>query len=147
MGSKVEIEEQPNPRDVATVRRGLDEYNLAFAGDYNRKALTVFLRGGNDEVIGGLLARTYWGYLNIDILWIAEEHRNEGHGKRLLNVAEEEAIRRGCRYSSLDTYTFQAVPFYQKNGYSVVGEFEDFPPGYNRYFMRKALLPGTPKAN
>ncbi|MEE9261166.1 MAG: GNAT family N-acetyltransferase, partial [Dehalococcoidia bacterium] len=65
MRSKVEIEEQPNPRDVATVRRGLDEYNLALAGDYNRKPLTVFLRGRNDEVIGGLLARTYWGYLYI----------------------------------------------------------------------------------
>ncbi len=133
------LEEQPNPEDVAIVRQGLYEYNLPYADDNNYKELTIFLRDETDAVIGGLLGATYWGYLNIEILWIKEDHRNQGHGQRLLNAAEKEAMKRGCRYAHLDTHSFQALSFYQNYGYKVAGELEDLPPGYSRYLLRKVL--------
>lgn len=139
MKHPLKIEEQPNPEDVATVRQGLYEYNLPYAGDSNYKELAIFLRDENEAVIGGLLGLTFWGYLDIHILWIKESHRNQGHGSALLNAAEKEAIKRGCRNAHLDTHTFQAVSFYQKHGYEVVGELEDLPPGYSRYLLRKVL--------
>ena len=135
----LKLEEQPDPEEVAVVRQGLDEYNLSFAGEYNYKELTVFLRDENDVVIGGLLSATYWGYLYIDVLWIRENHRSQGYGKRLLNAVEKEAIKRGCRYVHLDTHNFQALSFYQRNGYTIVGELEDLPTGYSRYLLRKVL--------
>ena len=134
------IEEQSNPEDVAIVRQGLYEYNLPYAGDDNYTELRIFLRDKNGAVLGGLLGTTYWGYLNIEVLWIKEDHRNQGYGQRLLSAAEEETIKRGCQYAHLDTHNFQALAFYQEHGYKVVGELEDLPPGYSRYLLKKVLL-------
>ena len=135
----LKLEEQPNPKDVAVVHQGLNAYNLPYAGEDNYKELTIFLRDETDAVIGGLLGATFWGYLRIETLWIKEDHRKQGHGERLLNTAEKEAIKRRCRYAYLHTHSFQALSFYQNHGYKVVGELEDLPPGYSRYVLRKVL--------
>jgi hypothetical protein len=39
----------------------------------------------------------------------------------------------------LDTMSFQALPFYQKQGYTVFGILEDLPEGHRRYYLRKDL--------
>ena len=135
----IRVEEGPEAEDVAVVREGLYQYNLPYAGDDGYQELAVFLRNETDSVLGGLLGCTYWGYLNIEVLWIQENQRNRGKGRELLDTAEEEAIRRGCRYAHLDTTSFQALSFYQKQGYTIVGELEDLLPGYSRYLLRKVL--------
>ena len=133
------IEENAEAKDVAIVREGLDQYNLPYAGDGDYQELVILLRDETNSVIGGLLGCTYWGYLNVQVLWVEEGHRNKGKGKELLNAAEQEAIRRGCQYATLDTHSFQALSFYQKLGYAIVGELEELPPGYSRYLLRKVL--------
>ena len=65
--------------------------------------------------------------------------QGQGTGRRILIAAEEEALRRGCRYAWLDTFSFQARGFYEKLGYSVFGTLEDYPAGHSRYFLRKTL--------
>jgi hypothetical protein len=37
----------------------------------------------------------------------------------------------------LDTFSFQARPFYEKLGYEVFGQLEDYPRGHSRYFLQK----------
>ena len=41
----------------------------------------------------------------------------------------------------LDTLSFQARPFYEKLGYRVYGQLEDFPAGsgHTRYYLTKTL--------
>jgi hypothetical protein len=48
-------------------------------------------------------------------------------------------VQRGCQYVWLDTYSFQARPFYEKLGYRVFGQLPDHPPGHTRFFMFKTL--------
>jgi iron complex outermembrane receptor protein len=47
--------------------------------------------------------------------------------------------KRGCHSAYLDTFSFQAKPFYERCGYEVFGVLEDFPKGHQRFFMRKSL--------
>ena len=82
----IEIEETPDDKDVTLVQEGLQQYNLHYADQDNYKALAVFLRDEANSVVGGLLGCTYWGYLNIQVLWVMEDHRNAGWGQTLLNV-------------------------------------------------------------
>jgi ribosomal protein S18 acetylase RimI-like enzyme len=101
--------------------------------------LDILIRNAAGEIVGGLIASTYWGWLEVNILWIAEGLRRLGHGRTLLQMAEAEARTRGCAYVMLTTYSFQARGFYEKEGYRVVGEMAGYPPGAVYYWMRKDL--------
>ena len=45
----------------------------------------------------------------------------------------------GCAHAYLDTFDFQARPFYERLGYTVFGLQDDYPPGHRRFFQRKVL--------
>ena len=99
------------------------------------------------QLIAGLCATTVWGWLHVKELWVTESARGTDIGSQLMDAAESEALRRGCRHALLDTFDFQARPFYEKLGYAVFGELADFPLGHRRYFMQKQLQPGLLNAN
>ena len=65
--------------------------------------------------------------------------RGKGYGRLLMERAERLAIERGYKNAYLSTHGFQARPLYEKLGYRVFGELEDFPPGHFKYYMRKQL--------
>jgi GNAT superfamily N-acetyltransferase len=102
--------------------------------------LDVFVYDGQDRLVGGLTARTYWGWLELEDFWLDGALRGCGYGRQLLSMVETEAIRRGCTKSWLRTYSFQAKGFYEKAGYRVVGTLEDYPPGEAFYWMQKDLM-------
>jgi hypothetical protein len=45
--------------------------------------------------------------------------------------------REGITHYHLETTRFQALPFYQKQGYAVFGQLPDRPPGHISYFQNK----------
>ena len=53
--------------------------------------------------------------------------------------AEAEAVRRGCTQIVLDTHNFQAPGFYTKLGYQISGAHQDYPRGYQVYYLEKKL--------
>jgi GNAT superfamily N-acetyltransferase len=133
------VEEHPEPADLQRVTEGLRAFNRAIAGEMHLAPFTVFLRDGAGEVVGGLIARLSWGWLYVDKFWIDERHRRRGHGRRMLDAAERFARERGCGTAHLDTFEFQALPFYERQGYVVWGVLEGYPPGYRQFFLRKPL--------
>jgi ribosomal protein S18 acetylase RimI-like enzyme len=118
---------------------GITDYNTQQAGDDEGKNLCFVLRSPDQEIAGGVIGATYWNWLYINLMWIKEEFRGRGFGHQLLTLAEQEARQRGAEYAYLDTFSFQAPGFYKKHGYEVFGELNNFPPGHQRYFLRKQL--------
>jgi ribosomal protein S18 acetylase RimI-like enzyme len=120
------------------IGRALRAYNLAAGGrpDYRTLALTIRDKG---RIVGGLVAETYWGWMYVNVLWVAEHHRGKGWGQSLLRKAEAEARKRGVRNIFLDSFTFQAPKFYAKLGYREFGRLKEFPAGSDRIWMTKAL--------
>jgi GNAT superfamily N-acetyltransferase len=80
-----------------------------------------------------------WNWLHVGLFWVAEALRGSGYGRRLLAAIEQVARERGCRYAHLDTFSYQARPFYETLGYEVFGQLDDYPPGHKRFFMKKVL--------
>jgi ribosomal protein S18 acetylase RimI-like enzyme len=101
--------------------------------------LDILIRNEAGEIAGGLISSTYWGWLEVNVLWIAEGLRRLGHGRTLLRLAEAEARTRDCVHVMLTTYSFQARGFYEGEGYRIVGEMAGYPPGAVYYWMRKEL--------
>src|SRR4051794_22284098 len=125
------IEDNASAEDVKAIWDGLAEYNRAFVRE-DYEVLRVFLRDGEGKLAGGILGETYWGWLHIDIFWLSEDARRKGMGTKLLAMAEEEGRRRGCQQAFLDTLSFQARPFYERNGYEHFATQHDYPVGHQR---------------
>jgi GNAT superfamily N-acetyltransferase len=130
----------PRPDEHLFIENELEVFNTPFVGPANYKPLNIFLRDENGTFMGGLIGATYLKWLYVNLLWLRQEIRQSGYGSRMLQMAEQEAIRRGCLGAHLDTWDFQAPDFYKKYGYSVFGQLEDFVPGHTRYFLRKTLV-------
>jgi GNAT superfamily N-acetyltransferase len=135
---RIEVTDVRNDQDDTLIASQLGAYNAAFAArDF--KVLRVFARDADGSIIGGLLADTYWQYLEVHKLWVSEAHRNAGHASRLMSAAESEARRRGCRHAFLGTFSFQALGFYLKLGYSEFGRLKAFCGEYERHYLHKRL--------
>ncbi len=137
------IESEPRTRDLAALDRGLDEHSLPITGSAGFRPLAVFLRDPSGRLVGGAAGRVNWNWLHVARLWVTSDLRRRGLGARLLRTLEAAAIERGCRQAHLETFSFQALPFYEAQGYEVFGVLEDYPPDHQRYFVRKKLEPGA----
>ena len=131
-------QDEASPEDIAFFQL-LNDYNTAHAGPSGNRQINLFLRDEAGQIRGGLKGRSAYRWMFVDWLAIDEEHRRQGLGSRLLHAAEDEARARECVGIYLDTYSFQALPFYQKHGYEVFGVLEDRPPGHSHYFLKKRL--------
>ena len=65
--------------------------------------------------------------------------RGQNIGSDILSQAEKTAKERGCKYSFLDTFSFQAPEFYRKHGYKEVFVLENYPVTGNRHYFTKTL--------
>jgi GNAT superfamily N-acetyltransferase len=136
---QITIEEQPSKEDVDRVAGGLNEFNEKIVGPDRYRPLHIFARDEQGRIAGGLLGGIWWRQLHIDILWLEESQRGQGLGQAILAAAEEEGRRLGCVQVHLDTMSWQAPGFYQKLGYRIFGELDNFPPGFRKYFLVKEL--------
>ena len=78
-------------------------------------------------------------WLHVRTLAVAAPVRWHGFAKELMKRAELYAVERGCTDAFLDTFSFQARPFYEILGYRVFGMLENIPAGHQHYFMTKRL--------
>jgi GNAT superfamily N-acetyltransferase len=105
------------------------------------KPLNVVALDAQGVVLGGLIAETQFAWLKVSIMAVAETQRPHGIGRRLLEMAEQEATSRGCRYAYVDTMDYQSPDFYRKLGYQVAGKLEDWDShGHMKYFFTKKLI-------
>lgn len=130
----------PTDKEINFVNHALEEFNNKAVGPDNHELLNIVEYDDNGNVIAGILGGTYWGWMHIDILWVDENHRRSGIGSRLLEAAEQEALRRGAHSVHVDTMSWQAPEFYKKHGYRIIGELNDIPSGNKKFHLVKGLI-------
>jgi GNAT superfamily N-acetyltransferase len=121
------------------VQTMVDNYCVASTGKAEWYPVAFFLRDENGEILGGLIGHIWAAWLHVKTLAIAAPVRGRGFGKELMKRAETYAVKRGCTDAYLDTFSFQARPFYEKLGYRIFGVLENHPVGHQHYFMTKKL--------
>ncbi len=91
--------------------------------------MVIFLRDPAGAIQGGLTGNMLGGWLHVRHLSITERLRYQGYGLILLRAAEEEAMAAGCRGAFLDTFSFQARPFYERTVTSALASCATIPRG------------------
>ncbi|HEY9067114.1 MAG TPA: GNAT family N-acetyltransferase [Burkholderiaceae bacterium] len=127
--------------EAAVVDAGLGAANEEAAPLRDVRLLAVFAREPAGAVVGGAVGRTWGLCCELRQLWVAESYRGQGVGSELLRAFERRAVERGCRQAYLDTFSFQARPFYEALGYKVVLEISGFDVGISKYTMIHNLIP------
>ncbi|MTK10181.1 MAG: GNAT family N-acetyltransferase [Hungatella sp.] len=134
-----EITDTINESDEKYIFDGLLEYNLERIEDKNPRDLAIYLPDETGRKIAGLIGSTHGNWLFVKYLWVSKELRGKQIGSEILKQAEETAKERGCKYSFLDTFSFQAPVFYKKHGYREVFTLENYPVTGKRYYFTKTL--------
>ena len=127
----------PQADEFAALRSGLNSFNEAITGQLPRERIASFIKDEDGCVRGGILGEIKWGWLHIEGLWVDDTLRHDGWGGRLLGAMEQYAQSKGISNYHLETTSFQALPFYQKQGYEVFAQLPDMPPGHISYFLKK----------
>lgn len=140
MSVHIEVKTDPCEDDRLAILEPLRRYNAEQAGDGLSEKIALLVRDDQTgEIIGGLHARVLYRWLFIELLVVPEQTRGQGTGSRLMQMAEELAIDKGCVGIWLDTFDFQAPDFYRRHGYTEFGQIDDYPPGHTRFFFQKRL--------
>lgn len=137
----IEIVQKITERDREELFKGLRSYNEKFIDTKNWASFGVYCRDDSGVMIGGLIASQKGLWLCIDYLWVSERARGQGLGSQLITSAEKKSILLGCKHAQVDTFSFQAMPFYIKNGYRLEMSLPDFPMiGMQRNYLTKLDL-------
>jgi GNAT superfamily N-acetyltransferase len=132
------VHDAPPGDDARVVDEGLGAANAAAAPVHDVRPLACFARGPGGKVVGGALGRTWGACCELQQIWVCPDCRHGGLGTRLVRAFESAAAARGCVTFYLETFSFQAVPFYRKLGYDATHEIRGFAPGIVKYTMMRS---------
>ncbi|MEQ2528427.1 GNAT family N-acetyltransferase [Bacillaceae bacterium CLA-AA-H227] len=115
----------------------LEHFPEDLRGRYEQ--VNLYIKGENDKIRGGILGEICWNWLEIHTFMIDEDIRKEGYGTKLLYEIEKIARERNCDFIKVDTLSFQALGFYEKNGYQVYGSIDNVGRDFTHYYLKKDL--------
>lgn len=140
---KVEISTDPKKSESDILSQGIIDFNKSEVPDLepNEAEVKFFVlaRNEDDTVVGGIRAICFWNTLHIELLWLSDECRGNGIGKEILESAEAFATQNGCAKAFVETTSWQAKPFYERNGYKLVATLQDRPKGHASHYLAKKL--------
>lgn len=136
---KFETDANPSRQDIQKLADGLNHHATESVGSRGFDSTAIWVKNNDGEIVGGVQALINWNWLHICLIWLDESLRKQGVGTELLNRIEALGRASGCTHAHLDTFSFQARGFYEKHGFRVFGNLEDYPPGHNRYYLYKSL--------
>lgn len=135
----LQVTDAPSEADRQAVLDGLLAFNgAALGGNYHHPLpLAVLWRDAAGPPAGGAIGRSWGGWVFVELLYLPAAWRGRGIGRQVMQGVEDIARQRGCLGVYLDTFSFQARPFYEKLGYSVFGRLEGMPFGHDRFWLAK----------
>jgi GNAT superfamily N-acetyltransferase len=113
-------------------------------GPWPARTLCLAIRDAAGAMAGGLWGSFRYDWLFIELICVPEDRRGQNLGSVLLAMAEAQARAWGAVGVWLDTFSFQARPFYERHGFAVFGEIADYPAPHRRFFLSKRLDPAGP---
>ena len=98
-----------------------------------------YLTDENEKLIAGANAVVTHSWLHVEELLVDGKYRGQHLGSQILSAVEDYVKTQNLVGILLETHEFQALAFYQKNGFEIAGKIPDFPPGNSFYSLIKRI--------
>jgi ribosomal protein S18 acetylase RimI-like enzyme len=135
----ITYEPDPQADDLLVLNAGLSEYAKNKRDMKAVDSFAYFIRDNSDKILGGCAGDNFYGCLYIGKLWVEELLRGKGYGTKLIQLAEELAVKNRSTFIAVNTFDWQALDFYKKFGFYVEFERTGFDKNSIFYFLRKNL--------
>ncbi|MEE9516287.1 MAG: GNAT family N-acetyltransferase [Candidatus Adiutricales bacterium] len=142
------VEREMTEPEFARMKAGFDEYAIEHGNPTEISERFGFVAMDGEKFVGcssGLAYRKTNGYGNwffITDLFIEKPFRGQGLSAELLRKLEERVILLGIGNIWTWTAGYEAPDFYQKQGYEIFCEMDDwYSSGHSRVGLRKMLSP------
>ena len=124
--------------EVLLVGHHLDAY--AAKGLAMIEPIGLVLRNSANRIVGGLVAELAYGCLSIRRIWVDPAWRLSGWGRKLIARAESIARERGCDFAATCVMDWEYLPFFQKLGYIIEGQYTGYQNASRQFRFRKSLI-------
>ena len=136
MKFKLENVDSEKAKEIVNLIR---EYNSSNRESSKSELLNIYMEDEQGNILAGMVAEIFGNWLEIEYLYVREDLRGKGIGSKILDKAEKESKSRGCKYSFVNTFNFQAPNFYKKHGYKEIFALKEYPYTGERYYYTKEL--------
>lgn len=110
-----------------------------FKNDYSYTFVCLY----NDKIVGFLNAHFIFDECNLNSIAVTKDYRNKGAGNSLINALTKLAYEKSINFITLEVRKSNenAIMFYQKKGFSLIGERKNFysMPLENALIFKKQL--------
>ena len=138
LAGEFSISDDPSPQELEVLHQGLHGHVVENIGDkYKGMAIRLAAKHASGELAGGLTGFTTINNLILESMWVEEKFRGHGIGSRLLDMAEQMAIKNGCVASQAICLSFQGVQFFSRRGFEIYGISDSYPAPVQEYHMIK----------
>ncbi|MCL6603660.1 MAG: GNAT family N-acetyltransferase [Paenibacillus sp.] len=123
------------------VRNKIRDYNYMHFPDELKgryQEVNLLLQDTEGNLCGGIIGEICWNWLEIHYLYVEQEYRKLGYGKKLMSEVEKIAKDKQCEFIKVDTLSFQALDFYKKDGYEVFGVIQN-AGRHTHYYLKKNI--------
>ena len=145
--SKIEIiNREMTPEELHRMNTGFDEHTIENGVEVQNAKRFSYTALNENKFIGcssGLAYKNgehYSGWFYLTDLFVEKEYRSQGLGAKLLQALETEISAIGVKNIWLWTAGYEAPKFYQKQGYIVFAQMENwYSDGSSRVGLKKRL--------
>ncbi len=128
-----------NESQVEYVEEQLDIYGEKFIPQKMSGTIQIGIEEDGRIVAGLDACVTAFKILYVSTVFVDENRRRKGYGRRLMAEMERRAKEMGVNTIRLDTFNWQGKEFYEALGYDIVGSYENADDGYAEYFFLKRI--------
>lgn len=140
-GLKYELVKEPTslePAVTSMLRETEKRHGIVSLPPYNKREFALTAKTKEGKLAGGILGYTNYNEGHVAMLAVNPECRVHGAGTTLLkNFETTVRTRYNCNRLALETFSWQARPFYERYGFKLFGVQKNQPIGHEKYFLER----------
>ncbi len=128
-----------NKQQISELEDALEAYDEAHITYSQDGRISIGIEKDGAIVAGLDACMTAFKILYVSTVFVREDYRRKGYGKKLITEMEKRAVSLGANTIRLDTFGYQGKDFYLAMGYEEVGFYKNETDKYEEYFFLKRI--------